>query len=117
MQETKFKGMDSSIARDFWGSEEVDWSYADAEGASGGLLIMWKKKVIDSLFSFKGDGFLGICIDIDGLLNYYVNIYASCDISKTQLSWNNLVSFKNNNSIGAWCVGGISIPFRSKKIG
>ncbi|XP_058759823.1 uncharacterized protein LOC131633128 [Vicia villosa] len=44
IQETKLSGIDTNLVKDMWGGDQVEWSYLDAYGASGGILTIWKKK-------------------------------------------------------------------------
>ncbi|XP_058758401.1 uncharacterized protein LOC131631645 [Vicia villosa] len=89
-----------------WGDNQVEWSHLDANGASGGILTMWKKDLFNLNFSFRGEGFLGLCMEKEGKLIYFVNVYASCDISTRKRCWDRLCEFKNNNIKGSWCIGG-----------
>ncbi|XP_058784109.1 uncharacterized protein LOC131658877 [Vicia villosa] len=84
----------------------VEWSFLEAVGASGGLLTMWKKDLFNLVFSFKGQGYLGLCVEKNGKLIYFVNVYASCDINRRMESWKRLIEFKMKNEKGAWCIGG-----------
>ncbi|XP_058732888.1 uncharacterized protein LOC131604468 [Vicia villosa] len=98
--------MEDRVIKDLWGSDNVDWSSSDSVGASGGIVTMWKKDLFSLIFSFRGEGFLGLCVESEGKLCYFVNVYASCDFSIRKRSWKKLINFKNNNAPGSWCVGG-----------
>src|SRR3954471_15712487 len=87
IQETKLGCMDRGLVCELWGDSLLDWSYSKADGASGGLLTMWKKDFFNLVFSFKGQGYLGLCVEKNGKLIYFVNIYASCDINRRMESW------------------------------
>ncbi|XP_058763485.1 uncharacterized protein LOC131636918 [Vicia villosa] len=89
-----------------WGDFNVEWSYLDANGASGGILTMWKKEFFSLNFSFRGEGFLGLCMEKEGKLIYFVNVYASCDKVTRRRTWKKICEFKNNNIEGSWCIGG-----------
>ncbi|XP_058775967.1 uncharacterized protein LOC131650266 [Vicia villosa] len=106
IQETKLSGIECNVVKELWGDNQVEWSYLDANGASGGILTMWKKDLFNLIFSFRGDGFLGLCVEKDDKLIYFVNVYASCDIMLRKRSWDRLCEFKKNNIKGAWCIGG-----------
>lgn len=49
-----------------------------------------------------------VCVEKDGRLIYFVNVYASCDNSARKVMWKKLIAFKNNNFPGSWRVGEIS---------
>ncbi|XP_058775210.1 uncharacterized protein LOC131649465 [Vicia villosa] len=106
IQETKLSGIEFSVVKEMWGDNQVEWSYLDANGALGGILTMWKKYLFNLVFCFRGEGFLGLCVEKEGKLIYFVNVYASCDITTRIRSWERLCEFKNNNSKGSWCIGG-----------
>lgn len=46
IQETKLDGFNYNLAKYFWRGCEVEWSASNSEGAVGGMVILWKKKVI-----------------------------------------------------------------------
>lgn len=47
LQETKIEGDITNIARHIWGSRWVDFVNLEAIGNSGGILIMWDKRVLE----------------------------------------------------------------------
>lgn len=51
------------MVRELWGGDNVDWSYSDALGESDGLLKIWNKDVFDPLYSFRDEGYMGMCIE------------------------------------------------------
>ncbi|XP_058775832.1 uncharacterized protein LOC131650119 [Vicia villosa] len=106
IQETKLSGIKCNVVKELWGDNHVEWSCLDANGASGGILTMWKKDFFNPIFSFRGEGFLGICAEKEGKLIYFVNVYASCEFNTRKRSWERLCEFKNNNVKGSWCIGG-----------
>ncbi|XP_058726281.1 uncharacterized protein LOC131597610 [Vicia villosa] len=106
IQGTKLSGIECNIVKEMWGDNQVEWSHLDANGASGGILTMWKKDFFNLNFSFRGEGYLGLCVEKEGKLIYFVNVYASCDLTSRKRTWDRLCEFKNNNSKGSWCVGG-----------
>ncbi|XP_058766091.1 uncharacterized protein LOC131639623 [Vicia villosa] len=119
IQKTKLGSIDKGLVCKLWEDSLVDWSYAKADRASGGLLTMWKKDYFNLVFSFKDQGYLGLCVEKNGKLIYFVNIYASCDINRRMESWKRLMEFKLKNDKGAWCIGGDfnSISSLEEKVG
>ncbi|XP_058741630.1 uncharacterized protein LOC131614017 [Vicia villosa] len=106
IQESKLKEVDIGVVKELWGKDNVEWSSSDAIGASGGMLIMWRKDLFCLIFSFKGIGFIGMGVSWKGSLIYFVNVYASCDLSIRRRTWRRLVEIKNSFPVGSWCVGG-----------
>jgi len=37
------------VVRSLWGCNQVDWCYLGANGASGGILLMWDRRVVEKL--------------------------------------------------------------------
>ncbi|XP_058775206.1 uncharacterized protein LOC131649462 [Vicia villosa] len=106
LQETKLSSLSSRMVKELWGDENVEWSVSDSVGASGGILTMWKKDYFDLIYSFRDEGFLGLCVEKLGNLIYFVNVYASCDRIIRRRTWKRLIEIKNNNKEGSWCIGG-----------
>src|SRR4051812_23689770 len=106
IQETKLSSLDPQLVKELWGDNNVEWSFLDANGASGGILTMWKNDFFTLIFCFRGEGFLGLCVEKEGKLIYFVNVYASCDNASRMRTWKKISEFKNNNIGGYWCVGG-----------
>ncbi|XP_058733537.1 uncharacterized protein LOC131605163 [Vicia villosa] len=67
---------------------------------------MWKVGLFEVIFSFVGDGFLGLSVNWQGKMMYLVNVYASCFLDKKKEMWNKLRELRNNFQEGEWCVGG-----------
>jgi hypothetical protein len=54
LQETKLDFIDRGIIRSLWGIQHVDWLYLGSEGASGGILMMWDRRVVAMIDSAVG---------------------------------------------------------------
>ncbi|XP_058725895.1 uncharacterized protein LOC131597199 [Vicia villosa] len=119
IQETKLSGIDLNVVKDMWGDVQVEWSHLDANGASGGILTMWKRDFFTLNINFRGEGFLGLCAEKEGKLIYFLNVYASCDLVTRKRTWNKVREFKNINFKGSWCIGGDfnSISSSEERIG
>jgi hypothetical protein len=35
------------VVRSLWGGQHVDWMYRGANGASGGILLLWDRRVVE----------------------------------------------------------------------
>lgn len=57
-------------------------------------------------YSFRGEGFVGICIYWEDRHYYIVNIYSSCMLVSKRRIWQELLTFKRNVHAGEWCVRG-----------
>ena len=73
LQETKLDGMDSPMVCSLWSCLYVDWAVLDANQMARGVLIMWDRRVLETLevlmgsflmsVQWKGveDGFIWAC--------------------------------------------------------
>ncbi|XP_058755280.1 uncharacterized protein LOC131628456 [Vicia villosa] len=106
LQETKYQSLNNNLVRGLWGSDDCEWTGKDSFGASGGLIIMWKKGIISPLFSFKTEGAVGIGAEFKGQVCFFVNVYFACHLPGKRRLWAELVELKNKFNSGWWCVGG-----------
>ena len=49
LQETKLASSNSALVRSLWGSPFVDWAVLDAVQTSGGVLLIWDKRVVEKI--------------------------------------------------------------------
>lgn len=54
-QETKLKLITRRTILSIWSCQYVDWSYLPLKGASGGVLVMWDKMMVENLDEFVGE--------------------------------------------------------------
>lgn len=71
----------------------------------GGLFHMSKKYIFSLNFSFKGEGFVCLCVDWDGNWYFIVNVYSSCMLEGKGRLWREMIDFKHRYSKGEWCIG------------
>jgi hypothetical protein len=90
------------------GSSECGWAYLPAVGNSGGILSVWNKVKASLVFTFIGDCFVGVCLELANDLSrcYIVNVYAKCDISAKRRCWGDILMSKRGFGDGLWCVLG-----------
>jgi exonuclease III len=48
-QETKLGEIDRSLIKTLWGCPHLDWLSLGSNGALGGILLMWNKRVLEKL--------------------------------------------------------------------
>lgn len=82
LQEAKLQIVKKRDVHSMWGEKEVDSSFKGASEKSGGILIMWKISVINLIYSFMSDGFVGLSALWKNRQIYLVNIYSSCLLQK-----------------------------------
>lgn len=77
------------------------------QGVSRGMLIMWKSCMFTLKFSFRGEGYVVICVDWEDICYYIVNIYSSCNLDNKRRLWRDLSAFIQKFMLGDRCIGGI----------
>jgi hypothetical protein len=94
-----------SLCRSLWGSDDCDWAFLPSVGNSGGIISIWRKSDSNLLFSFVGEGFVGVCLEWGTLRErcLVVNIYSKCDLVAKQRLWEKLLLLKNTFGDGVWC--------------
>ena len=107
LQETKMESISTGVVRSIWGSPFVGWDFQAAEGASGGMLLMWDKRVVEQLDVAKGVFTLSCkfkCMESD-LEWMYSGVYGPNRDSDKNLLWEELADIGSWWSL-PWCVGG-----------
>jgi hypothetical protein len=89
----------------FWGHKDVSWVVQEAEGLSGGLLLLWNTDSFKFLSKFSGNGFIGIRVECDSTILHLVNIYSPCCIVGKKKLWEDLLELKRQSGGGEWCIG------------
>ena len=100
LQETKLASINSALVRSLWGSPFVDWAVLDAIQTSGGVLLLWDKRVVEKvdvsvgLFSvsvlFRGvvDGFEWVCTGLYGPNADHYRAALWEELSRVRVRWN-----------------------------
>jgi len=55
LQETKLEFISDTLVRNLWSCPFADWCYLASCGASGGMLIMWDKRIVGKIDVFMGE--------------------------------------------------------------
>jgi hypothetical protein len=63
LQETKLEIIPDSLCLSIWGDDDCCWAYLPSTGNSGGILSIWRKSSSRLIFSFIGEGFVGVCLE------------------------------------------------------
>ncbi|XP_058751026.1 uncharacterized protein LOC131624048 [Vicia villosa] len=114
IQETKLENMKEELVRSMWGHSAFEWSAKGSEGRSGGISTIWKKDIITHVFSFRGNGFLGIHAIRKGKICYFINVYSPCAASAKKELWPELLKLKDSFAEGEWIVGGDFIAVKAE---
>jgi len=104
IQETKLENVSPALSYKLWGSQNCNWAFLPSEGNSGGILSLWNNTISKLIFSFSGDGFVGVCLEWGVLATrcFVVNIYSKCDLVAKRRLWDNLVEVKEGLGDGVW---------------
>ncbi|CAJ2667257.1 unnamed protein product [Trifolium pratense] len=106
LQETKRAHFDDSMIHNLWGHQDVHWAAKEAVGPSGGILTIWNSNLFKLLNIFYGDGFVGLCVDWEGMRVNIVNVYSPCNLAGKRKLWEDLLNLRRGES-GEWCIGGV----------
>ncbi|KAL4614544.1 hypothetical protein ACB092_07G061100, partial [Castanea dentata] len=49
LQETKLEWVTRGLVRSIWSCPFIDWLYLGSEGASGGILLLWDRRVVEKI--------------------------------------------------------------------
>ncbi|GKU90664.1 hypothetical protein SLEP1_g4631 [Rubroshorea leprosula] len=114
LQETKVENVDKSYYRRLWDSDDMDWVAKSSLGASGGLIIIWNRAVLQKVSVFEGEGYIGIqgLWGADALPCFLCNVYSPCDLERKRSVWRELEQMIRKNK-GCWCLGGDFNAIRS----
>jgi exonuclease III len=52
IQETKMEDVSASFCATLWGDDDFDWAFLPSEGASGGILSIWRKSMTSVFYTF-----------------------------------------------------------------
>jgi exonuclease III len=107
-QETKLEVISENFCRSLWGSDDCEWAFHPSDGASGGILSIWGKTNAKLIFTFTGEGFVGVCLEW-GILKhtcFVVNVYSKCDIISKRRLWDTISMSKSGFGKGRWCIIG-----------
>jgi hypothetical protein len=115
LQETKLEIISNNIVRSLWGCQFVDWCYAASCGASGGIMLMWDKRLVEKIevyvgefvlaysfrsvaddFSWAFAGVYGPCNDI--IIRYFISMQGLMDLPLARWSF----TWSNNQDISSW---------------
>ena len=107
LQESKLNSLDKGIIRSIWGNPYVGWEVLHAEGTSGGVILMWDKRIVEKLDVLVGRFSVscvwrGVC---DGFTWVGTGLYGpTCDVARQAL-WVELRDIRHKWSF-PWCIFG-----------
>lgn len=107
LQETKIQGDISRVARHLWGSRWVDFVNLEAIGTSGGILIMWDKRILEGQLIISGSQSISCRLTAIGQdFSWFITgVYASNSRIERQDLWWELAASRGLCN-GPWVVCG-----------
>ena len=93
LQETKLELVSNQLVQSLWRCPYVDWCHVVANGASGGILLIWDHRVVSKIDVCMGS-FVVACsfknVD-DGLVWAFAGVYGPNRNTFRKLLWEELV--------------------------
>jgi hypothetical protein len=106
-QETKLVSISNNLVHSLWDCPYVDWCHVDSRGASGGILLLWDRRVVSSIDTCLGN-FVVACqfrnVE-DGLLWAFAGVYGPNREHVRKRMWEELAGLMYIWEV-PWCLGG-----------
>jgi len=107
LQETKLEFISNSLVRSLWGCHFVDWCYLASCGASGGILILWDRRIVEKLDEYVGEfvvacSFRSVADDFSWA---FAGVYGPNFDSFRSSLWDELAGLSSWWEL-PWCIGG-----------
>jgi hypothetical protein len=106
-QETKLMAVTQGLIRSLWRCRYVDWLSLDSVGASGGIILMWDKRVVDRVDVAIGN-FSVSCRFREVATGFewaFSGVYGPNRAVERSLMWEELAGIASWWEV-PWCVGG-----------
>jgi exonuclease III len=107
LQETKLEIISNSLVRSLWRCPYADWCYLASSGASGGMLLMWDKRIVEKIDVFVGEYVLACSFrSVEEDFSWaYAGVYGpNLDAFRSSL-WDELAGLISWWEM-SWCIGG-----------
>jgi hypothetical protein len=107
LQETKMENISVGTIQSLWGGPFTGWVVLPAFGTSGGILLMWDKRVVECLEEAVGSFFISCKFKsvMDQFVWAFSGVYDPIDNSERPLLWEELSGVFLWWDI-LWCFGG-----------
>jgi hypothetical protein len=107
LQKIKLELISRRLISSLWGCSCVDWCFEAFIGASGGILLMWDRRVITRL-EMKVGNYVAACTFknvVNGFVWAFARVYGPNGDSDRHLLWDELVGMLSWWNM-PWCIGG-----------
>ena len=107
LQETKLELITAQIVRSLWRCQFVDWMFLRSMGASGGILLMWDKRVVEKVKDAVGQFSVSCKFKnvADQKVWMFTGVYGPNNDGDRRLMWDELAGIHSWWDV-PWCVGG-----------
>jgi hypothetical protein len=106
-QETKLKVISNQLVHSLWRCPYKEWCHVASNGASGGILLMWDRRVVSKIDECLGS-YVAACsfknVE-DGLVWAFAGVYGPNRSTFRRSLWDELAGVMSLWDI-PWCVGG-----------
>ena len=107
LQETKLELITTQIVCSLWRCQFVDWMFLRSIGASGGILVMWDKRVVEKIEDVVG--LFSVSCKFknveDQKVWMFTGVYGPNIDHNRRLMWDELVGIRSWWDV-PWCLGG-----------
>jgi exonuclease III len=107
LQETKLELFSNQLVQSLWGCPYVEWCHVASNGASGGILLVWDRRVVSKIDAYLGS-FVVACsfrnVE-DGMVWAFAGLYGPTRNNFRRLLWEELAEVMSLWDM-PWCIGG-----------
>jgi exonuclease III len=120
LQETKMEVITGQFVRSLWRCQYVDWMFLGSNGASGGILLMWDKRLVEKVEDAVG--FFSVSCKFknveDQKIWMFTGVYGPNDARDRRLMWDELAGMRSWWEV-PWVLGGDFnvVRFPSERVG
>jgi hypothetical protein len=107
LQETKLELLSNQLVQSLWRGPYMEWCYVASNGASGGILLMWDRRVVSKIDVCLGS-FVAACSFrnvVDGMVWAFAGVYGPTRNNFRRLLWEELARVMSLWDM-PWCIGG-----------
>jgi endonuclease/exonuclease/phosphatase family metal-dependent hydrolase len=106
-QETKLQCLSWNLVRSLWQCTNVNWVCLDSCGVSGGIMILWDKRVVEKIENCTGVHSLTIKFKNieDGSIWTFARVYCPNHANDRRFMWEELAVIMSWWNV-TWCIGG-----------
>ena len=107
LQETKMELITAQIIRSLWRCHYVDWVFLGSIGASGGIVLMWDKRVVEKVEDAVGSFSVSCKFKNveDQNVWMFTGVYGPNVDGDRGLMWDELAGIRSWWDV-PWCLGG-----------